>query len=122
MVRPDATAPLAPGQTYTAGAPNSWAQSSVDAQLGLVYIGLGNQSPDQLGAGRSAEVERFPSTVIALDVTTGKLRWQRRLPAGRQATPTTYRIHGRQMVVVAAGGHGSFGTTQGDTIMAYELK
>lgn len=34
----------------------------------------------------------------------------------------TYRIHGRQMVVVAAGGHGSFGTTLGDTVLAYELK
>ena len=29
--RPDATAPLPPGQTYTAGAPNNWAPSSVDA-------------------------------------------------------------------------------------------
>ncbi|MCP8688447.1 membrane-bound PQQ-dependent dehydrogenase, glucose/quinate/shikimate family [Marinobacterium sedimentorum] len=73
--RPDATAPLLPGQTYTAGAPNNWAPSSVDAQLGLVYIGLGNRSPDQLGAGRNAEVERFSSALIALDVTSGKLRW-----------------------------------------------
>ncbi|MGK2953543.1 MAG: PQQ-binding-like beta-propeller repeat protein, partial [Thiobacillus sp.] len=73
--RPDVTAPLLPGQTYTAGAPNNWAPSSVDAQLGLVYIGLGNRSPDQLGAGRSAEVERFSSAVIALDVASGTLRW-----------------------------------------------
>jgi quinoprotein glucose dehydrogenase len=73
--RPDVTAPLLPGQTYTAGAPNNWAPSSVDAQLGLVYIGLGNQSPDQLGAGRSAQVERFSSALIALDVATGTLRW-----------------------------------------------
>lgn len=73
---PNATEPLLPGQTYTAGAPNNWAPSSVDAQLGLVYIGLGNRSPDQLGAGRTAEVERFSSALIALDVTTGKLRWR----------------------------------------------
>ncbi|MGE6790935.1 membrane-bound PQQ-dependent dehydrogenase, glucose/quinate/shikimate family [Pseudomonas guineae] len=73
--RPDATAPLLPGQTYTAGAPNNWAPSSVDAQLGLVYIGLGNRSPDQLGAGRSPQVERFSSALIALDVASGKLRW-----------------------------------------------
>ncbi|QCB45391.1 membrane-bound PQQ-dependent dehydrogenase, glucose/quinate/shikimate family [Hydrogenophaga sp. PAMC20947] len=72
---PNATEPLLPGQTYSAGAPNNWAPSSVDAQLGLVYIGLGNRSPDQLGAGRSAEVERFSSAIIALDVATGKLRW-----------------------------------------------
>ncbi len=73
--RPDVTTPLLPGQTYTAGAPNNWVPSSVDAQLGLVYIGLGNRSPDQLGAGRSAQVERFSSAVIALDVATGSLRW-----------------------------------------------
>jgi quinoprotein glucose dehydrogenase len=73
--RPVATGPLLPGQTYTAGAPNNWAPSSVDAKLGLVYVGLGNKSPDQLGAGRSAEVERFSSAVVALDVATGKLRW-----------------------------------------------
>ena len=73
--RPDSTGPLLRGQTYTAGAPNNWAPSSVDTQLGLVYIGLGNQSPDQLGVGRSAEVERFSSAIIALEVATGKLRW-----------------------------------------------
>jgi quinoprotein glucose dehydrogenase len=34
----------------------------------------------------------------------------------------TYRTHdGRQMVVVAAGGHGTFGTTLGDAIVAYAL-
>ena len=73
--RPDASAPLPPGQTYTACAPNNWAPSSVDAQRGLVYIELGNRSPDQLGAGRSMQVERFSSAVIALDVATGTLRW-----------------------------------------------
>jgi quinoprotein glucose dehydrogenase len=72
---PTATAPLQPGQHYTAGAPNNWAPASVDAQLGLVYLGLGNQSPDQLGAGRSAQVERFSSAIVALDVATGQLRW-----------------------------------------------
>lgn len=43
--RPDATAPLLPGQAYTdtAGAPNHWAPSSVDAQLGLACVGLGNR-------------------------------------------------------------------------------
>ncbi|MEO6030291.1 MAG: membrane-bound PQQ-dependent dehydrogenase, glucose/quinate/shikimate family [Burkholderiaceae bacterium] len=72
---PTATTPLPPGQHYTEGAPNNWAPSSVDAQLGLVYLGFGNQSPDQLGAGRSAQVERFSSAIVALDVATGKLRW-----------------------------------------------
>jgi quinoprotein glucose dehydrogenase len=53
---------------------------------------------------------------------TGRKLWQPRLPAGGQATPMTYRINGKQMVVVAAGGHGSFGTTLRDAIVAYALK
>ncbi len=58
----------------------------------------------------------------AYDVTTGRKLWQSRLPAGGLATPMTYRIHGKQLVVVAAGGHGSFGTRLGDSLVAYELK
>ena len=58
----------------------------------------------------------------AYDVTTGRKHWQSRLPAGGQATPMTYRVNGKQMVVVAAGGHGSFGTTPGDAVVAYALK
>jgi quinoprotein glucose dehydrogenase len=61
--------------------------------------------------------------VRAYDVTTGKLLWESRLPAGGQATPMTYWSDrsGRQFVVVVAGGHGSFGTKAGDAIVAYAL-
>lgn len=72
---PDATAPIAPGQTYTANSPNSWSISSVDEALGLVYVPLGNQPPDQWGGQRSPAVERFSSSVVALDLATGKVRW-----------------------------------------------
>lgn len=72
---PDPTAVLSPEQHYTPNTPGSWSVSSVDEKLGLVYIPLGNQSPDQLGKNRTPEVERFSSAVVALDVATGKLRW-----------------------------------------------
>ncbi len=72
---PDHTAPLQPGEHYTAGAPNNWAPASVDEKLGLVYLGMGNKSPDQLGFDRSPEVERFSSAIIALDIVSGQLRW-----------------------------------------------
>lgn len=72
---PDATAPLTEGRQYTAGGPNSWSISSVDEQLGLVYIPMGNQPPDQIGIRRSAETERFSSAIVALEVATGRLRW-----------------------------------------------
>ncbi|MQB41770.1 glucose/quinate/shikimate family membrane-bound PQQ-dependent dehydrogenase [Rhizobium sp. ICMP 5592] len=72
---PDQTTPLPAGQTYTTNSPNSWSVSSVDETLGLIYIPLGNQVPDQLGMGRSANVERFSSSVVALDINTGQLKW-----------------------------------------------
>ncbi|RAR48684.1 quinoprotein glucose dehydrogenase [Paraburkholderia unamae] len=57
----------------------------------------------------------------AFNVNNGDLLWQARLPAGGQATPMTYSINGRQFVVIAAGGHGSFGTKLGDYVIAYAL-
>jgi quinoprotein glucose dehydrogenase len=57
----------------------------------------------------------------AFDVNNGKQLWQARLPAGGQATPMTFSTDGRQYVVIAAGGHGSFGTKLGDYVIAYAL-
>jgi quinoprotein glucose dehydrogenase len=74
---PDITTPLPAGQKYTANSPNSWSVFSVDEQLGLIYIPLGNQTPDQLGMGRTANVEKFSSSIVALDVNSGQLRWGR---------------------------------------------
>lgn len=57
----------------------------------------------------------------AFNASNGDLLWQARLPAGGQATPMTYDIGGKQYVVIMAGGHGSFGTKMGDSLMAYAL-
>ncbi|PWC81339.1 glucose dehydrogenase [Azospirillum sp. TSH100] len=73
--KPDQTAPIADGQTYTVNSPNSWSIASVDEALGMVYLPLGNQPPDQFGGNRSPEVERFSSSVVALDLATGQVRW-----------------------------------------------
>jgi quinoprotein glucose dehydrogenase len=72
---PDATAPIAAGQTYTTSSPNSWSVMSVDEALGLVYAPLGNSPPDQFGGNRSANTERFSSSVVALDMNSGRVRW-----------------------------------------------
>jgi len=74
---PDVTTPLPAGQTYTTNSPNSWSVFSVEESLGLLYIPLGNQVPDQLGMGRSANVEKFSSSIVALDVATGQMKWVR---------------------------------------------
>jgi len=72
---PDDTAPLPPGRTYTPNSPNSWSISSVDEALGMVYVPMGNQPPDQWGGNRSPAVEKYSSSVVALDVATGRVRW-----------------------------------------------
>ncbi|HEX7047604.1 MAG TPA: pyrroloquinoline quinone-dependent dehydrogenase [Gammaproteobacteria bacterium] len=58
----------------------------------------------------------------AFDIDTGEELWKGRLPAGGQATPMTYRMNGRQYVVIAAGGHGGADTTRGDYVVAFALQ
>jgi quinoprotein glucose dehydrogenase len=72
---PDATAPLAPGQTYVKNSPNSWGINSADEALGLVYVGIGNETPDEWAGHRNTAGERFNSAVVALEIATGKVRW-----------------------------------------------
>ncbi len=74
---PDVTMPLPEGQTYTTNSPNSWSVFSYDEALGLVYIPMGNQVPDQLGMGRSEHVEKYSSSIVALDIASGAVRWVR---------------------------------------------
>ena len=59
----------------------------------------------------------------AFDLTTGQLLWERDLPASAQATPMTYWVRhgGRQLVVIAAGGHAGLGSTLGDYVVAFAL-
>ncbi|MDX6749801.1 glucose/quinate/shikimate family membrane-bound PQQ-dependent dehydrogenase [Geminicoccaceae bacterium 1502E] len=72
---PELTVPLPPGRTWTPNSPNSWSIMSADEALGMVYVPLGNAPPDQWGGNRNPAVERFSSSVIALDLATGELRW-----------------------------------------------
>ncbi|NPD68794.1 glucose/quinate/shikimate family membrane-bound PQQ-dependent dehydrogenase [Lichenicola cladoniae] len=60
--------------------------------------------------------------IRAYDVRDGHQLWQDRLPAGGQSTPMSYAVDGKQFVVTAAGGHGSFGTKRGDYVIAYTLQ
>ena len=73
--RPDDHGPLAPGHTYTPSTPNSWPAFSGDEALGLVYLPMGNGSPDFYGINRTPETERFTAAVVALDADTGAVRW-----------------------------------------------
>lgn len=72
---PENTAPLPVGERYTPNSPNSWSISSVDEALGMVYVPLGNQPPDQWGGNRSDAAEKYSSSVVALDLASGQVRW-----------------------------------------------
>lgn len=75
MGRPDGRGLPPPGQTFSRGTPNSWAPISGDETLGLVYLPMGNSTPDYWGAHRSAASERYASSIVALDARTGAVRW-----------------------------------------------
>lgn len=57
----------------------------------------------------------------AIDKATGEEVWTGKLPVPAQSTPMTYTLHGRQFVVVDAGGHGGLGTPLGDSVIAFAL-
>lgn len=88
---------------------SSWGTPNLGGPLvtagGLVFIGA------------TALDDRFR----AFDVENGRELWSVKLPAGGQASPMTYSVNGRQFVVIAAGGHGKLGTTQGDSVVAFTL-
>jgi quinoprotein glucose dehydrogenase len=75
MGRVDPTAPLRPGEVYTRGTPNGWGTYTADATLNLVYVPLGNATPDYYGGKRRPFDDRYSSALVALDITTGKERW-----------------------------------------------
>ncbi|WP_187969391.1 membrane-bound PQQ-dependent dehydrogenase, glucose/quinate/shikimate family [Aquibium microcysteis] len=63
------------GETYTRGTPNMWTIASGDDELGLVYLPLGNSAVDYYGADRRDLSNEYATSLVALDVTTGKPAW-----------------------------------------------
>jgi len=75
MGREDRTGLPAPGENYTRGTPNVWSLTSADEELGLIYLPTGNATPDYFGGHRSDAMEKYASSIIALDARTGRVRW-----------------------------------------------
>ncbi|TPW34934.1 membrane-bound PQQ-dependent dehydrogenase, glucose/quinate/shikimate family [Oecophyllibacter saccharovorans] len=97
-------------------------KSSLPLPLPPFHIGVPSLGGPLVTAGNLAVLTSTQDDEIrAYNLTNGKEIWQARLPAGGQATPMTYAINGRQYIVTYAGGHGSFGSRMGDTLLAYAL-
>ncbi|WP_199743150.1 membrane-bound PQQ-dependent dehydrogenase, glucose/quinate/shikimate family [Sphingomonas ginsenosidivorax] len=64
------------GQTYTRSTPNVWAPPAYDDTLGLLYLPMGNSSPDFWAGRRSPVADAYSSAIVALDIGTGRERWK----------------------------------------------
>ena len=64
-------------ETWTGTAPGGapiWISGTYDPELGLVYYGTGQPDPQWTGSGRLGD-NLFSDSIVALDVTTGKMKW-----------------------------------------------
>jgi len=75
MGRPGVNTEPAEGEHYTRATPNVWSLMSYDDRLGLIYAPTGNSTPDYFGAQRIPASEKYSSSVVALDVANGAVRW-----------------------------------------------
>jgi len=91
--------------------------------LGIAPTGTPNLGGSIVTAGGLVFIgATMDEKVRAFDSATGKLLWERKLPFGGYATPSTYSVNGRQFVVIAAGGGGKLGTKSGDAFVAFALR
>lgn len=95
---------LASGLPLAMGVPNLG--GSITTRGGLVFIGATQEL-----------------SFRALDIRSGKILWQSRVPAGPHSTPLSYwsQKSGRQFVAIATGGSAAMQTKSGNFITAYAL-
>ncbi|CAD0319181.1 Glycerol dehydrogenase large subunit [Xanthomonas hortorum pv. cynarae] len=75
MTHPDWNGAPPAGQSWTRGTPNMWTTAAADEQLGYVYLPMGNSTADYWSSSRTPQENRNATSLVALDVTTGKPVW-----------------------------------------------
>jgi PQQ-dependent dehydrogenase (methanol/ethanol family) len=60
--------------TWRYGGGSVWTTPAIDAELGLIYIGTGNPSPQMDDSTRPGD-NLYTVSLVALDIDTGKLQW-----------------------------------------------
>jgi len=63
------------GTVLTRGTPNAWGVYTADPALNMVYLPLGNATPDYYGGQRRPFDDAYNSSIVALDITTGTPKW-----------------------------------------------
>ena len=62
------------GDSWKYGGGPVWTHPAIDPELGLIYVPIGNASPDNDGTARGGD-NLFTVSVVALDLKTGKYKW-----------------------------------------------
>jgi len=62
------------GENWRAGGSSTWSTPSLDPALGLIYLGTGNASPNDVPSARPGD-NLNASSLVALDVNSGEVRW-----------------------------------------------
>ena len=62
------------GDSWKHGGGSTWMTGSYDAELNLIYWGVGNPAADFYGDSRKGD-NLYTDSVVALDADTGKLKW-----------------------------------------------
>lgn len=63
------------GESYTRGTPNAWGPMAYDLKLGSVFVPMGNATPDYWGGERREFDDKYASSIVALDLETGRPKW-----------------------------------------------
>jgi quinoprotein glucose dehydrogenase len=93
------------------------------AEQGLKNTGTENYGGPIVTAGGLLFIgaTNFDKKFRAFDKTTGELLWETTLPFAGNATPATYEVNGRQLVVIAAGGGKDPKSKSGGVYVAFAL-
>ena len=62
------------GDSWKYGGGPVWTAPAIDPELGMVYVPIGNASPDNDGTARGGD-NLFTVSVVALDLKTGAYKW-----------------------------------------------
>lgn len=62
------------GDSWRTGGGTVWTTPMADPRLGLLYITTGNAAPDLNGSRRAGD-NLFTDSVVALDISSGQMRW-----------------------------------------------
>jgi alcohol dehydrogenase (cytochrome c) len=63
-----------PGDSWKVGGGSTWMTGSFDADLNLLYWGIGNAGPDLDASARRGD-DLYTCSIVALDPDTGALKW-----------------------------------------------